>query len=77
MSSLRSSESLTPESLYYPRVFVWLPHLLDRRDLTCQNSKCHFYKDKKHPLTIKGWNSNPVARWVVDMKDCYYIIVET
>lgn len=59
--SLRLSEGLTPELLYYPRVLVWLPHLLDRKVLTCQNPMCHFYQDKGHPLTVKGWNDNPVA----------------
>ena len=76
MSSLRASEGLAPESLYYPRVFVWLPYLLDKRKLTCQNATCHYYKDKDHPLTIKGWNSDPVARRVVDLKDSYYIITQ-
>lgn len=76
MSSLRASEGLTPESFYYPRVFVLLPYLLDRRKLTCQNSTCHYYKNKDHPLTIKGWNSDPVAHHVVDLKDSYYIITQ-
>ncbi|KAF8319196.1 hypothetical protein F5887DRAFT_1291628 [Amanita rubescens] len=51
MSSLRSSEGLTPESFYYPQ-------------------------NKDHPMTIKGWNSDPVAHRVVDLKDNYYIITQ-
>jgi hypothetical protein len=57
-------------------VFIWLPHLLDRRNLAYQNPQYHFYKDPKHPLTIKGWNHDPIARRVIDLKDSYYILTQ-
>ena len=76
-NSTKSSGGLAPLPLYQPRVFVWLPHLLDRQSiLTCQNHECSYYKDSKHPLTFKAWNDNPVARRVVDIKDNYYILTQ-
>ena len=29
-----------------------------------------------HPLTIKGWNDNPVAHRIIDLKDSYYILTQ-
>ncbi len=76
-SSTKSSEGLAPMSLYHPRVFIWLPHLLDRQSiLTCQNHECTFYKDVSHPLTFKAWNDNPIAHRVIDLKDNYYIMTQ-
>jgi hypothetical protein len=57
----RSSGGLNPDSLYHPLIFLWLPHLLDDMHYTCPMSSCHNYKRTSTPLTIKGWNDNPIA----------------
>ena len=45
------SDVPNPAGLYYPAVFLWLPHLLDLAStITCQNSSCSLYKDKGHPM---------------------------
>jgi len=66
-----SPDSLSPHLLYIPPVFVWLPHLLEDKTLKCQNPQCH-----QHPLTVKGWNDNPVARRVVSLDGLYYVITQ-
>jgi hypothetical protein len=55
------ADSLNPTSLYYPPVFLWLPHLLDETPITCQNIGCKYYQKCNHPMTIKGWNTDPIA----------------
>ena len=75
--SAKSAGGLEPTKLYQPKVFVWLPHLLDRQSiLTCQNHECHYYKNTEHPLTFKSWNNDPIACRVVDIKDNYYILTQ-
>lgn len=69
------SDVLNPTSLYYPAVFLWLPHLLDSVSIiTCHNPSCSFYKDKAHSMVIKGWNTNPIARRVIGLDQNYYIM---
>ncbi|KAJ7152904.1 hypothetical protein C8R46DRAFT_912792, partial [Mycena filopes] len=60
---------LGPERLYYPAVFVWIPTRLLPLDFTI---KCVFCG--KGTMTDSGWNSNPVARRVVGLDSCYYIL---
>ncbi|KAJ7829618.1 hypothetical protein B0H13DRAFT_2679789 [Mycena leptocephala] len=64
-----ATDSSGPEGLYYPPIFVWLPTLLVPPDF---NINCVFCG--KDIMTDSGWNSNPVARRVVDLDSCYYIL---
>ncbi|KAJ7681913.1 hypothetical protein DFH06DRAFT_953146, partial [Mycena polygramma] len=62
-----TATAIGPDLLYQPRVFVWLPDtLLDKK------IRCPFCD--KGDMTPGGWNSNPVARRVVDLDSCYYIL---
>ena len=74
--SAKSADGLNPTSLYYPPVFLWLPHLLDDTPIMCQNSGCKYYQKCSHPMTIKGWNTDPVARRVVGLDHVYYIMTQ-
>ena len=75
--SQSSSAGLHPSSLYYPKVFIWLPEYFIGKDvITCQNSECLYYQDKKHPMTTKCWNDDPVGRRVVGLNGNYYIITK-
>src|SRR5436190_794255 len=67
---------LCPDSLYHPPVFLWLPHLLDKKGYLCQVPGCQNYKNRLVPLTIKGWNSKPIARHIVTLDSCYYIMTQ-
>jgi hypothetical protein len=69
----KSPDGLTPNTLYYPPVFLWLPHLLDDKPLMCPNTTC---KSGKHQLTVKGWNDNPIARRVVNINGLYYVMTQ-
>ncbi|KAJ7664030.1 hypothetical protein DFH06DRAFT_1394036 [Mycena polygramma] len=60
-----------PEGLYYPPVFIWLPTLLLPIDFKIT---CVFCEKKE--MTDGGWNNNPVARRVVDLDSCYYILTK-
>jgi hypothetical protein len=71
-----SASGLQPDPLYRPSVFVWLPHLLQDDKLTCPMPNCKNYKKSNNPLTIKGWNDNPIARRVVALDHVYYIITQ-
>jgi hypothetical protein len=75
------------EALYYPRVFVWVPHVLmpldfEFRCIYCEKAdakmtesgECIFSTYYDGVLSCKGWNSNPVARRVVDLDSSYYIL---
>ncbi|KAJ7743504.1 hypothetical protein DFH07DRAFT_777417 [Mycena maculata] len=53
---------LSPESLYRPQVFVWLPNTLLPRDFKIQ---CLYCNKEMGP---SGWNSNAVARRVVSLE---------
>jgi hypothetical protein len=57
--ALRQSRS--PSQLYHPRVFLWLPHLLVSETLKCPDCKSN--------LRVKGWNTEPRARRIVDLKE--------
>lgn len=74
--SLASADGLNPTSLYYPRIFVWLPEFLDKSSITCQNPECQYFKNASHPMTVKGWNDNPIARRVVGLDQNYFIITK-
>ncbi|MGB9152082.1 MAG: hypothetical protein WCD70_03235 [Alphaproteobacteria bacterium] len=54
-------KSLTPEALYLPKVFLWIPHIVLKSD---HNLKC---PSCSTDLETKGYNKNPHARRVVDM----------
>jgi len=71
-----SSDGLNPTSLYHPRIFVWLPEFLDKSSITCQNSECQYFKDSSHPMTVKGWNDNPIAHRVFGLDQNYFIITK-
>ncbi|PPQ83062.1 hypothetical protein CVT25_005220 [Psilocybe cyanescens] len=74
--SQESSEGLNPTHLYHPKIFLFLPEFLDKRPLTCQNPACECYQDASHPMTVKGWNSDPIARRVVGIDQVYYIMTK-
>ncbi|KAJ7119377.1 hypothetical protein C8R46DRAFT_1364814 [Mycena filopes] len=64
-----TSTQLTPDLLYHPDVFVWLPKSLLPQDF---EFACIFCAAGK--MTDWGWNYNPIARRVVDLDTCYYIL---
>jgi len=74
--SQESSDGLNPTSLYYPKIFVWLPEYLDKNSITCQNSECQYFKDPSHPMTSMGWNDNPIGHRVVGLDQNYFIITK-
>ena len=61
---LRRQQQLDPRQLYKPRVFLWLPHLLE-------TVKC---PDCKEKLDSHGWPTTSAARKVVDITDNFYIM---
>ena len=67
-------DGMNPTSLYHPSVFLWLPHLLYTCPITCPNARCQWHSDQAHPMTIKGWNDDPVACRVVGLDQNYYIM---
>ncbi|KAF7722529.1 hypothetical protein EC973_003056 [Apophysomyces ossiformis] len=58
--ALRNNK-LVPTMLYYPRVFLWLPHHLLVGGETLQCPTCN------HLLEVKAYNKSPRARRVVDL----------
>ncbi|KAI8148040.1 hypothetical protein BJV82DRAFT_664371 [Fennellomyces sp. T-0311] len=56
--ALQDQDILNPEPLYYPRVFLWFPHLLV----------------DQLKLDDKGFYKDPHARRVVDLQRCFYIM---
>jgi hypothetical protein len=75
-NSAKTDEGLNPTVLYYPDVFVWLPHTIDRRPLTCQNKNCSRYQDSEKRLKDKGWPDTPIARKVIGLECNYYIMTK-
>lgn len=74
---MNSGDGLNPSSIYYPSVFLWLPHLLDQHhQILCPNIECGLYMKKAHSMTIKCWNDNPVARRVIGLDHNYYIMTQ-
>jgi len=70
-----SAGGITPESLYFPDVFVWIPTLLNGNNkLICKDHKCVRSGEKNKELSMKGFNDNPIARRVVSLDSCYYIL---
>ncbi len=67
---------LEPYPLYHPSVFLWLPHLLDKSVYLCPMPSCLNYRKSKYPLTVKGWNYNPIAHRVVALDHVYYIMTQ-
>ena len=63
---LSEREKLNPESYVIPRLFVWVPRLLGAK------IKCPFCRSED--TTCKGWGDNPIARRVVDLHDCYFVM---
>ncbi|KAJ7146921.1 hypothetical protein C8R44DRAFT_845839 [Mycena epipterygia] len=66
-----TAKSSLPNALYLTDVFVWLPRLLLPLDFVF---KCIFCE--KDTMGDDGWNSNPVARRVVSLDSCYYILTK-
>ncbi|CEP08288.1 hypothetical protein [Parasitella parasitica] len=60
-------------TLYQPRVFLWLPHYLLESGLNnkVKNLKCHKCKSS---LEIKGFNKDPHARRIVDLSSYFYLM---
>ncbi|KAL0142930.1 hypothetical protein V8B55DRAFT_1560346 [Mucor lusitanicus] len=57
------------ESLYQPRVFLWLPHhLLPFKFQSLRCPKC------KASVKGKGFNKDPHARRIVDLTSCFYLM---
>ena len=50
------------ESLYHPRVFLWIPHLLLSEGLAAIHCPCC-----KSKMETKGFNKQPHARRIVDI----------
>ncbi|KAJ7017554.1 hypothetical protein C8F04DRAFT_979056 [Mycena alexandri] len=68
-------KQVNPAPLYYPSVFVWLPHLFKLGTvLTCSNKECQHYHSTHHPITFKGYNDKPIARRVVALDRVYYVL---
>jgi hypothetical protein len=59
-------KSSDPDALYYPRVFLWKPHLLTDIKLSCECCSS--------PLESKGYNKDPCARRIIDL-DRYVILI--
>ena len=74
--SCHSVDGPIPDSLYHPVVFLWLPHLLSDKPILCQNLACKHFQQEGKPMTVKGWNDNPIARRVVDLDGLYYIMTK-
>ena len=72
----KSAAGLSPEPLYYPSVFLWLPHLLADKPLTCQNEYCSNHGSKGKSLSIKGFNDNPIAHHVISLDRSYYVMTQ-
>ncbi|KAJ7835695.1 hypothetical protein B0H13DRAFT_1516560, partial [Mycena leptocephala] len=69
----KSADGVTPSSLYWPSVFLWLPEFLHTTGFKCSNAACQ----KAYtgvPLSAKGWNDNPIARRVVGLDRVYYVM---
>ncbi|KAJ7145231.1 hypothetical protein C8R46DRAFT_1045557 [Mycena filopes] len=64
-------DSLSPIPLYQPAIFVWLPRTLLPLDFLFRCIFC-----KKGIMKDDGWNSNPIARRVVDLDSCYYVLTK-
>ncbi|KAJ6592062.1 hypothetical protein DFH09DRAFT_870207, partial [Mycena vulgaris] len=67
----KSTAGVTPGSLYWPSVFLWLPDCLHTGKLKCLNPTCQ----KAHtgvPLSPKGWNDDLIAHRVVGLDQVYY-----
>ncbi|KAF7369576.1 hypothetical protein MVEN_00288100 [Mycena venus] len=62
-------QNLVPDPLYYPDIFVWLLKSLMPKDF---NFRCIFCGSAN--MSDYGWNRNPVARWVVNLDSCYFIL---
>ncbi|KAJ7662182.1 hypothetical protein DFH06DRAFT_1325495 [Mycena polygramma] len=62
-------EALSPDPLYHPDVFVWLPKSLLPPDF---KFRCIFCE--RDYMTDWGWNRNPIARRVVNLDSCYFIL---
>lgn len=58
--SFAISKKTKPDSLYIPRVFIWLPHYI-KKDLKCPTCSSK--------LEIKGYNTEPRARRVIDLHE--------
>jgi hypothetical protein len=69
-------KGLSPDPLYHPVVFLWLPHLLDKQGILCSIPGCQNYRNPLVPLTIKGWNSDPIAWCVVALDSCYFVMTK-
>ena len=74
--ALDRPSGLNPSVLYHPPVFLWLPHLLDDQKYLCPWSSCNNYKNPQKPLTIKGWNDDPIACHVVSLDGVYYVMTK-
>ncbi|KAK6993119.1 hypothetical protein R3P38DRAFT_2801256 [Favolaschia claudopus] len=64
-----SPQDISPDVLYYPDIFVWLPGSLMPASF---KFRCIFCE--KDYMSDHGWNYNPVARRVVDLNSCYFIL---
>ena len=72
-----SAGGITPESLYFPDVFVWIPTLLNGDNkLVCKDHKCVRSGVNSKELSIKGFNDNPIASRVITLDSCYYILTQ-
>jgi hypothetical protein len=72
-----SAGGITPESLYFPDVFVWIPTLLNGDNKhVFKDHKCIGSGGKNKELSIKGFNDNPIACRVTTLDSCYYILTQ-
>ncbi|KAI8136691.1 hypothetical protein BJV82DRAFT_704693 [Fennellomyces sp. T-0311] len=57
-------KKLDPTTCYLPRVFLWIPHILVHKRLSCPECKVN--------LRTKGYNKTPYARHVIDLTRYFY-----
>jgi hypothetical protein len=66
---LKRNAPFHPSELYKQPIFVWLPDLLVVGDLMCPSCG-------KNKLAGDGWPSVPVARRVVDLHNCFWVMTK-
>ncbi|KAJ6528995.1 hypothetical protein B0H19DRAFT_900365, partial [Mycena capillaripes] len=68
-----SAPGVSPASLYWPSVFLWLPDILHTGGFKGTNPVCQKFHSGV-PLSPKGWNDNPIARRVIALDRVYYVM---